>query len=187
VTGTAALLPVFISIAGCRGVGGRLCRLTRETKGPQDFVSIADREVESLIRTGLAPRLRYGYGCRSPGSTPRAAAEPSGRPLYSAEREPSSQKTLPLERVRFEPSVLRDATDVSKTASCRLFLISRNGKVAIETPRQARTPAFSAVPKVQSGFLQRRVARTPKPGRLTIKARALAFLRQGPPLQLSMR
>ena len=28
--------------------------LTRETKGPQDFVSIADREVESLIRTRLA-------------------------------------------------------------------------------------------------------------------------------------
>ena len=28
--------------------------LTRETKGPQDFVSIADREVEALIRTGLA-------------------------------------------------------------------------------------------------------------------------------------
>ena len=27
--------------------------LTRETKGPQDFVSIADREVESLIRTRL--------------------------------------------------------------------------------------------------------------------------------------
>jgi hypothetical protein len=26
----------------------------RETKGPQDFVSIADREVESLIRTRLA-------------------------------------------------------------------------------------------------------------------------------------
>jgi len=28
--------------------------LTRETKGPQDFVSIADREVEALIRAGLA-------------------------------------------------------------------------------------------------------------------------------------
>jgi fructose-1,6-bisphosphatase/inositol monophosphatase family enzyme len=28
--------------------------LTRETKGPQDFVSIADREVESLIRARLA-------------------------------------------------------------------------------------------------------------------------------------
>jgi myo-inositol-1(or 4)-monophosphatase len=28
--------------------------LTRETKGPQDFVSIADREAEALIRTGLA-------------------------------------------------------------------------------------------------------------------------------------
>jgi myo-inositol-1(or 4)-monophosphatase len=28
--------------------------LTRETKGPQDFVSIADREVEALIRTRLA-------------------------------------------------------------------------------------------------------------------------------------
>jgi myo-inositol-1(or 4)-monophosphatase len=28
--------------------------LTRETKGPQDFVSIADREVESLIHTRLA-------------------------------------------------------------------------------------------------------------------------------------
>jgi myo-inositol-1(or 4)-monophosphatase len=28
--------------------------LTRETKGPQDFVSIADREVEGLIRTRLA-------------------------------------------------------------------------------------------------------------------------------------
>src|ERR1700738_3171373 len=28
--------------------------LTRETKGPQDFVSIADREVEAVIRTGLA-------------------------------------------------------------------------------------------------------------------------------------
>ena len=28
--------------------------LMRETKGPQDFVSIADREVESLIRTRLA-------------------------------------------------------------------------------------------------------------------------------------
>src|SRR5260370_5937091 len=27
--------------------------LMRETKGPQDFVSIADREVESLIRTRL--------------------------------------------------------------------------------------------------------------------------------------
>src|ERR1700730_10666092 len=28
--------------------------LTRETKGPQDFVSVADREVEALIRTRLA-------------------------------------------------------------------------------------------------------------------------------------
>jgi myo-inositol-1(or 4)-monophosphatase len=28
--------------------------LTRETKGPQDFVSLADREVEALIRTRLA-------------------------------------------------------------------------------------------------------------------------------------
>ena len=28
--------------------------LTRETKGPQDFVSIADREVEALIRIRLA-------------------------------------------------------------------------------------------------------------------------------------
>jgi myo-inositol-1(or 4)-monophosphatase len=28
--------------------------LTRESKGPQDFVSIADREVESLIRSRLA-------------------------------------------------------------------------------------------------------------------------------------
>jgi len=27
--------------------------LTRETRGPQDFVSIADREVQSLIRTRL--------------------------------------------------------------------------------------------------------------------------------------
>src|ERR1700730_13412826 len=32
----------------------RRTALTRETKGPQDFVSIADREVEALIRTRLA-------------------------------------------------------------------------------------------------------------------------------------
>jgi myo-inositol-1(or 4)-monophosphatase len=32
----------------------RRTALTRETKGPQDFVSIADREVEALIRAGLA-------------------------------------------------------------------------------------------------------------------------------------
>jgi hypothetical protein len=130
----------------------------------------------------------------SSGSFPTStlsSATISGRPaasrLYSAESGTEFAEDSSLEGTGFEPSVLRDATDVSKTASCRLFLISRNGKVAIETPRQARTPAFSAVPKVQSGFLQRRVARTPKPGRLTIKARALAFLRQGPPLQLSMR
>jgi hypothetical protein len=32
----------------------RRATLMRETKGPQDFVGIADREVESLIRTRLA-------------------------------------------------------------------------------------------------------------------------------------
>src|SRR5215472_14282008 len=42
----------------------------------------------------------------------------------------------------------RDAIDVSKTVSCRLFLIFRNGKVsAIQTSRPAGTPAPSAVPK----------------------------------------
>jgi fructose-1,6-bisphosphatase/inositol monophosphatase family enzyme len=33
--------------------------LTRETKGPQDFVSIADREVEVLIRTRLAEAFQH--------------------------------------------------------------------------------------------------------------------------------
>jgi hypothetical protein len=48
----------------------------------------------------------------------------------------------PLEGTRFEPSIPRDATDISKAASWRLFLISRDGKVgAIEIPRPARTPA----------------------------------------------
>jgi myo-inositol-1(or 4)-monophosphatase len=36
------------------GYFARRATLTRETKGPQDFVSIADREVEALIRTRLA-------------------------------------------------------------------------------------------------------------------------------------
>src|SRR5215471_4683072 len=36
------------------GYFSRSAALTRETKGPQDFVSIADREVEALIRTRLA-------------------------------------------------------------------------------------------------------------------------------------
>jgi len=36
------------------GYFARRAPLTRETKGPQDFVSIADREVEALIRTRLA-------------------------------------------------------------------------------------------------------------------------------------
>ena len=36
------------------GFFARCVSLTRETKGPQDFVSIADREVETLIRTRLA-------------------------------------------------------------------------------------------------------------------------------------
>src|SRR5215475_11622545 len=39
----------------------------------------------------------------------------------------------PLEGTRFEPSVPRDATNISKAASWRLFLIPRDGKVgAIE-------------------------------------------------------
>ena len=36
------------------GFFARRATLTRETKGPQDFVSVADREVEALIRTRLA-------------------------------------------------------------------------------------------------------------------------------------
>ena len=36
------------------GYFARRAALTRETKGPQDFVSVADREVETLIRTRLA-------------------------------------------------------------------------------------------------------------------------------------
>src|SRR4029077_4133718 len=36
------------------GYFARRATLMRETKGPQDFVSIADREVEALIRTRLA-------------------------------------------------------------------------------------------------------------------------------------
>jgi len=36
------------------GYFARRASLTRETKGPQDFVSVADREVERLIRTRLA-------------------------------------------------------------------------------------------------------------------------------------
>ena len=36
------------------GYFARRVTLTRETKGPQDFVSVADREVEALIRTRLA-------------------------------------------------------------------------------------------------------------------------------------
>jgi len=36
------------------GYFARRATLTRETKGPQDFVSVADREVETLIRTRLA-------------------------------------------------------------------------------------------------------------------------------------
>ena len=36
------------------GYFARRVTLTRETKGPQDFVSVADREVEVLIRTRLA-------------------------------------------------------------------------------------------------------------------------------------
>jgi len=36
------------------GYFARRASLTRETKGPQDFVSVADREVERLIRTCLA-------------------------------------------------------------------------------------------------------------------------------------
>jgi myo-inositol-1(or 4)-monophosphatase len=36
------------------GYFARRATLTREIKGPQDFVSIADREVEALIRTRLA-------------------------------------------------------------------------------------------------------------------------------------
>jgi len=36
------------------GFFARRATLTRETKGPQDFVSIADREVEALIRARLA-------------------------------------------------------------------------------------------------------------------------------------
>jgi myo-inositol-1(or 4)-monophosphatase len=35
------------------GYFSRRTDLTRETKGPQDFVSIADREVEKVIRTRL--------------------------------------------------------------------------------------------------------------------------------------
>jgi myo-inositol-1(or 4)-monophosphatase len=35
--------------------------LMREPKGPQDFVSIADREVESLIRTRLAQAFSGGW------------------------------------------------------------------------------------------------------------------------------
>ena len=33
------------------GYFARRVTLTRKTKGPQDFVSVADREVEALIRT----------------------------------------------------------------------------------------------------------------------------------------
>ena len=39
------------------GFFARCATLTRETKGPQDFVSIADREVEALIRSRLAEAL----------------------------------------------------------------------------------------------------------------------------------
>jgi hypothetical protein len=63
--------------------------------------------------------------------------------------------SLLTRRWRERDSNLRsgDATDVSKSASCRLFLISRIGKVgAIQTPRPARTPASSAVPKVRIRF-----------------------------------
>src|SRR5260370_27743010 len=78
--------------------------LMRETKGPQDFVSIADREVESLIRTRLVQAFpedgflgeesggRAEVGGRSPfsaptiflaafpcGASPTALQLPSGR------------------------------------------------------------------------------------------------------------
>jgi hypothetical protein len=59
----------------------------------------------------------------------------------------------PLEGTRFEPSVPHAAIDISKTASWRLFRISRCGKVgASETPRPTRTPAPSAVPNVRISF-----------------------------------
>jgi hypothetical protein len=53
----------------------------------------------------------------------------------------------PLEGTRFEPSVPRDATNISKAASWRLFLIPRDGKVgAIEIPR----PAERRLPQYQT-------------------------------------
>jgi len=57
-----------------------------------------------------------------------------------------------LEGTRFEPVVPRDATVVSKTASCSLLLILREVKVAMEIPKLARTPASPAVLKVRIRF-----------------------------------
>ena len=76
------------------GYFARRVTLTRETKGPQDFVSVADREVEVLIRTRLAEAfpedgflgVRVGEGrasaaglsIRSTGPTISFAAFPCG-------------------------------------------------------------------------------------------------------------
>jgi myo-inositol-1(or 4)-monophosphatase len=49
--------------------------LTRETKGPQDFVSLADREVEALIRTRLAEAFPDdGFLGEESGGPPASAA-----------------------------------------------------------------------------------------------------------------
>ena len=88
------------------GYFARRATLTRETKGPQDFVSVADREVETLIRTRLAEAIpedgflgrRAGEGLasgagssiRSTARTISSAAFPCGA-SRSPMRSPASQ------------------------------------------------------------------------------------------------
>ena len=61
------------------GFFARRATLTRETKGPQDFVSIADREVEALIRTRLAEAFPQVFSGRRAGEGRESAVGSSIR------------------------------------------------------------------------------------------------------------